>query len=184
MKKEIKNDLLLYPCPILLVTSKYENVENVFTVSWAGIACSHPEFITISVKKDRFSYNLIKSSGFFTANIINSDLLAAADYCGTVSGREKDKFSECGFTKIDGINIDVPMIKECPINIECKVHSIIPLGSHDLIISKVVSKMIDNSIDENSPHQQLKPLSYFRPYYYSIEKQPCGIFGETYKKDY
>lgn len=178
MKKEFKDELLLYPCPVILVTSKHDSIENVFTVSWTGIACSHPEYITISVKKNRFSYDLIKSSGVFTANIIDSDILKAADYCGTVSGRDRDKFSDCSLTKMDGIKINVPMIIECPISIECKVENIIPLGSHDLFISKVISKFINDSIDEKNLHQQLKPVSYFRPDYYTLEKQPLGIFGK------
>ena len=100
MKKELHNDLLLYPCPVLLVTSKYNNVENVFTVSWTGIACSHPEYIIISVKPTRFSYNLIRASKVFAVNIINENLLRIADYCGTYSGVDHDKFKECNLTKL------------------------------------------------------------------------------------
>ncbi len=112
MKKKLQGELLLYPCPVLLVTSKCDNQENIFTVSWSGIASSHPEYITISVKPTRFSYNLICNSGFFAANIINENLLRIADYCGRFSGRNHDKFKECNLTKIQGKKIDVPLILE------------------------------------------------------------------------
>lgn len=112
LKKKLQDELLLYPCSILLVTSKYSNEENVFTVSWSGIACSHPEYITISINPTRFSYNLICKSGYFTANIINENLLEVADYCGTFSGKNHDKFKECNLTKIQGKTIDVPLILE------------------------------------------------------------------------
>lgn len=181
MKRELENDLLLYPCPVLLVTSKYKNIENVFTVSWAGIACSHPEYITISIKPSRFSYSIIEKSGFFTANIINEKLLSAADYCGTFSGEAHDKFAECKFTKIPGHKIDVPLIEECPINIECQVEQIIKLGSHDLFIGKVLCKLVDNNINIQNMHNILKPISYFRPNYYALDNNCLGTYGKSFK---
>lgn len=180
MKKKLQGELLLYPCPILLVSSKYGNEENVFTVSWSGIACSHPEYITISIKPTRFSYNIICNSGYFTANIINENLLEIADYCGTFSGKNHDKFKACNLTKIQGKTIDVPLILECPINIECKVEKVLKLGSHHLIVSRVIEKFIDEDISETSLHEQLNPVSYFRPNYYSLNKKILGVYGKTH----
>lgn len=177
MKKILKSDLLLYPCPVLLVTSKYNDIENVFTVSWAGIACSHPEYIMISVKPTRFSYDLIRKSGYFAVNIINEDLLGVADYCGKFSGKEHDKFKECNLTKINGKKIDVPLVSECPINIECEVENVLELGSHHLIVGRVVEKLIDASISETDINRYLKPVSYIRPNYYSIDEKSLGTFG-------
>lgn len=180
MKKQLKSELLLYPCPVLLVTSKFGNEENVFTVSWSGIACSHPEYITISVKPTRYSYNLIYNSGYFTANIINENLLEIADYCGTFSGKNHDKFRECALTKVPGKDIDVPLILECPINIECKVENVLALGSHHLIVGKVVGKLVDEYISETGLNEQLNPVSYFRPNYYSLNKKVLGVYGKTH----
>lgn len=180
MKKKLQSELLLYPCPVLLITSKFGNEENVFTVSWSGIACSHPEYITISVKPTRFSYNLIYNSGYFTANIINENLLKIADYCGTFSGKNHDKFRECNLTKIPGKMIDVSSILECPINIECKVVKVLELGSHNLIVARVVEKLIDENISETNLHEYLNPVSYFRPNYYSLNKKILGVYGKTH----
>lgn len=180
MKKELKNDLLLYPCPVLLVTAKYKNTENVFTVSWAGIACSHPEYITISIKPSRFSYSIIQQSGCFTVNIVNEKLLPIADYCGTFSGKNHDKFTECKLTKVPGHTIDVPLIEECPINIECQVEQIIKLGSHDLFIGKVLCKLIDSNIDIRNMHTMLTPLTYFRPNYYALNDNCLGTYGKSF----
>lgn len=182
MKKKLENELLLYPCPVLLITSKLGNKENVFTVSWSGIACSHPEYITISVKPTRFSYNLICNSGCFTANIINENLLEIADYCRTFSGKNHNKFVECNLTKIPGKMIDVPLILECPIDIECKVEKVLKLGSHHLIVAKVVEKLVDAHISEKSLHEYLNPISYFRPNYYSLNKKILGVSGKVYDK--
>lgn len=180
MKKILQSELLLYPCPVLLITSKYGNQENVFTVSWSGIACSHPEYITISVKPTRFSYNLIYNSGAFTANIINENLLEIADYCGTFSGKHYDKFKECNLTKIQGKSIDVPLIQDCPINIECKVEKILNLGSHHLIVGRVIEKLVDECISNTNLHEYLNPVSYFRPNYYSLNKKILGVYGKTH----
>lgn len=177
MKVNLKSELLLYPCPVLLVTSKYKDIENVFTVSWSGIASSHPEYITISIKPSRFSHSIIKQSSLFTANIIDRNLLFAADYCGKYSGKNKNKFKECNLTRVSGEKIDVPYIVECPINIECKVEDIICLGSHDLFIGKVMNKLISEELNNANIHKKLDPVSYFRPFYYSLNKEPLGYYG-------
>lgn len=176
-KKALTNDLLLYPCPVLLITSKLNSIENVFTVSWAGIACSHPEYITIAINPKRYSYLLIKESSCFTANIVDKKMLNIVDYCGTHSGRECDKFSECQLTRVHGISIDVPLIKECPINIECSVEKTIELGSHTLFIAKVLKKVINDDITNQHFIERLNPLAYLRPHYYSINEFPLGRYG-------
>lgn len=178
MKKDLTSNLLLYPCPVVLVTSKCGDIENVLAVSWAGIASSHPEYVTISIKPTRFSHELILSSNVFTVNIPNSDLLKFTDYCGTYSGRNTNKFADCGFTRIRGKRIDVPMIYECPVNIECIVHQTLDLGSHTLIVGKVVGKYIDKNVDIQELHKALHPVVYIRPNYYGIGEDILGVYGE------
>lgn len=178
IKKDLINDLLLYPCPVVLVTSKNNDIENVLTVSWAGIASSHPEYIAISIKTNRLSHGLILCSRAFTVNIPNDSLLKKVDYCGTFSGRDTNKFDDCGFTRLSGKQICVSMIEECPVNIECMVYQTIELGSHTLIIGKVVGKYIDENIYINELHKALNPVVYFRPHYYNINKVSLGLYGQ------
>ena len=139
MINEYTGDLLLYPCPVVLVTSKDNTVENVFTVSWAGIASSHPEYITIAINPKRSSHSIIQKSEKFCVNIPNSNLISEADYCGSISGREIDKFQICKFTKTY-YNSDYVLIDQCPMHLTCEVVSIVKLGSHDLFIAKVTHK--------------------------------------------
>ena len=182
MKKVIKSDILLYPCPVLLVTSRYKNQDNVLAVSWSGIVCSHPEYVSISIKPSRFSHDIIKKSRCFTINIINEDILPAADFCGSFSGKNIDKFAECNFTKINGETINVPMIKECPINIECQVEQIINLGSHTMFIGKVLKKLIDSDIELEHLHSSINPVTYVRPNYYRVDSRMLGSYGETWQQ--
>ncbi len=183
MKKKLTNDLLLYPCPVTLVTSRYDDIDDILTISWAGIASSHPEYITISIKPERFSYSLIKKSKVFGMNIPNVDLIKVIDICGNNSGKDIDKFAVCNLTKINASTINVPLIKECPINIECQIEHEISLGSHELFIAKVTNKLIDDylSIDLKILSEQLKPINYIRPQYFENLPDALGYYGYTNK---
>lgn len=181
MKKKLTNDLLLYSCPVTLVTTRFNGMDNIITVSWTGIASSHPEYITISIKPERFSHSLIKNSKVFGLNIPNINLLEAVDICGNTSGRDIDKFSLCNFTKVDAQTIDVPLIKECPINIECQIEQEISLGSHELFIAKVTNKLIDKMLPSNLKDlsNTLSPINYVRPYYFENNPNSLGYYGYT-----
>lgn len=176
-KRILEKELLLYPCPVLLVTSKFRGIRNVLTVSWSGIASSHPEYITISINKKRYSHSLITGSGNFAVNIINENLLDAADYCGSNSGKSIDKFDHCSFATSSGTFVDAPLIDDCPVNIECKVESIMDLGSHDLIVGRVLVKWINSDIADSELHKKLRPIAYFRPNYYSLNSAILGKYG-------
>jgi flavin reductase (DIM6/NTAB) family NADH-FMN oxidoreductase RutF len=102
--------------------------------------------MVVGIRPERYSYNLVKSAGEFVLNIPSTNLIEGTVFVGTKSGRDYDKFSECGFTPEPASKINAPMIKECPISIECKIRNIIPLGAHDLFIVEVVSIHIDESV--------------------------------------
>lgn len=176
MKSEYTGNLLLYPCPVVLVTSKDNTAENVFTVSWTGIASSHPEYITIAINLKRFSHSIIQKSKKFCVNIPNSNLINEVDYCGSISGRDADKFQLCKFTKTY-YNSDYILINQCPVHLICDVTSIVKLGSHDLFIAKVSHKLIDSHL--SNIYEDVDPIVYFRPNYYQICKEKLGYYGYT-----
>ena len=171
MKTRFSAELMLYPCPVVLVTTKYGEIENVFTVAWTGIASSHPEMVTIAVNTTRYSHFIIKKSKRFCINIPNADLIKSVDYCGSFSGRNIDKFKECGFTK--QYIYDYILIDECPFSIVCDVQAEYNLGSHTLFLGEVRGKFFDETC------ANLDPLSYIRPYYYRLGKDPLGEYGYT-----
>ncbi|MBY8999937.1 MAG: flavin reductase family protein [Candidatus Heimdallarchaeota archaeon] len=146
MKKLLDNvSAGLYPNPVLLVSSQYENEESIIAISWGGNSCSKPPVISIGVRKERYSYNIIKKSMQFVINIPTVDMLVSVEICGTKSGKTIDKWKECNFTKGDSKEIDTPHIKECPVSLECKVIKIVELGSHDLFLGEVVAVHIDET---------------------------------------
>ena len=175
VKVDYKGDLLLYPCPTVLITSK-DKIDNVFTVSWTGIASSHPEYVTIAINKKRLSYSIILESMKFCINIPDASLINEVDYCGSFSGRDVDKFTACKLDKIY-YDTDYILVGQCKMHLLCSVERIIKLGSHDLFIAQVVNKLIDSSI--SNIHENADPIVYFRPYYYQVSKKTIGHYGFT-----
>lgn len=150
VKRQLKPAVGLRPVPVVLVTSIGDDGRaNVVTLAWAGVVCSTPPMLSIAVRPERFSHDLIKSTGQFVVNVPSADQLWAVDYCGTRSGRHEDKFAAAGLTTIPASEVKPPLIAECPINIECVVRHELSLGSHDLFIGEVVALHADESaLDE------------------------------------
>ena len=131
---------MLYPLPVVLVTvSDGAGIDNVFTVAWTGTVCTNPAMVSVSVRPERYSYELLKKTGEFVINLTTEKLALATDFCGVRSGRDMDKFQKMKLTKTPASVVNVPMIQESPVNIECRVTQVLPLGSHDLFLARVVA---------------------------------------------
>jgi len=128
----------LYPVPPVLVSCQSMGPPNIITLAWAGVACSDPVIISLGIRPERHSYGIIKESDGFVVNMPMASQMEQVDICGTVSGRDHDKFEKCGFTALPGNLIRAPLIAECPVNLECRVTQVIPLGSHELFLGEVV----------------------------------------------
>ncbi|SFB05177.1 flavin reductase family protein [Clostridium frigidicarnis] len=185
-KRNFKGSVVLNPVPVVLITSKNKDEKvNVFTVAWAGTICTKPPMLSISVRPERLSYEYIKESGEFVVNLPTASMTKAVDYCGVRSGRTVDKISEMNFNLEYNDIIGVPSIKECPVNIQCKVRDIIPLGTHDLILADVVGSTIDEAIiDEKGKihFEKGNLISYSHGEYYPLVKKAIGSFGYSVRK--
>lgn len=184
-KRIIKPSVFLNPVPVVLVTSGDETIKNVFTVAWAGTICSDPPMTYISVRKERYSYDIIKKTREFCINLTTEDLAYATDYCGVKSGKNEDKFKSMNLTCEKASKIKAPIIKESPVNIECEVKEIKELGSHDMFIAKVVAVNIDEKyIDENGKFdlEKCNLISYSHGEYYKLGEK-IGKFGFSVKKN-
>ncbi|MBC2855088.1 flavin reductase family protein [Cetobacterium sp. 2A] len=186
-KQEFKGSVVLNPVPVVLITSKNkEGKENVFTVAWTGTICTKPPMLSISIRPERLSYEYIKETLEFTVNLPSSHQVRETDFCGVRSGKDTDKIKEMGFTMKKGTHIDVPYIKECPINIECKVKSIIPLGTHDLFLAEVVGSHINSDLldEKGKIHFEWANLvNYCHGEYFPMSKKPIGQFGFSVAKN-
>lgn len=176
---------MLYPLPAVLVTCRdKQGNDNVLTIAWTGTICSDPAMLYISVRPERYSYPMIRETGEFVVNLTTEELLKATDYCGVRSGRDEDKFRAAGLTKGEAQQVNAPIIMESPVNIECKVKEIVPLGSHDMFIAEVVNVQVsDEYMNEKGTFDlsAAKPLTYSHGRYYEMGAE-LGSFGYSVRK--
>ena len=119
-----KPGTFIYPIPAVMVSCGDMEKSNIITVAWTGILNTNPAMCYISVRPERYSYNIIKKTGEFVINLTSKDLTYATDWCGVKSGRDFDKFKEMKLTKEKCNFVNCPAIKESPVSIECKVKEI------------------------------------------------------------
>ena len=176
---------MLYPVPAVMVSCARKGEKpNIITVAWAGTVCSDPAMVSISVRKERYSHDIIKETGEFVINLTTRKLARATDYCGVKSGRDVDKFADMHLTAVPSVKIEAPAIAESPVNIECKVKEIIPLGTHDMFLAEVVSVQVsDEYLDETGKFHfdRAKPICYSHGAYYGLGRK-IGTFGYSVRK--
>lgn len=184
-KQNWKPGNMLYPLPVVMVSvADKEGKQNIITIAWAGTICSNPPMVSISVRPERYSYDVIKETGEFVINLTTKELVYATDYCGVKSGRDVDKFKEMGLTALPGKEVNAPLIAESPVNIECKVTQVIPLGSHDMFLAEVVAVHVDEKyIDEKGKFHldKAEPVAYSHGDYLATGEL-LGTFGYSVKK--
>lgn len=179
MKVSRKPHTTFFPVPPVLVSCSHQGRDNLITIAWAGIVNSDPPMVSISVRPERYSYNLIKESGEFVVNLASIRNAKEVDFCGVTSGRDIDKFEQTGFTKEAGKIVQTPLVAECPVNLECKLRNIIPLGSHDMFIGEIVNINVDEEvIDKHNlvDIDLMSPLAYATPHYWTLGKK-LGLYG-------
>ncbi len=181
MGKQVwKPSTMLNPVPVVMVSCSDNNGKsNIITLAWVGTINSDPPMVSISVRKQRYSYELIKQKGEFVVNLPSKNLTYAADFCGVKSGKDIDKFEEMKLTPERASKIDVPLIKECPVNLECVVRQVMELGSHDLFLAEVVATNVDEKLlDENGKLNLHKAelICYSHGEYYPLGDS-LGYFG-------
>jgi len=176
---------MLYPVPAVLISCGTRLEEyNILTVSWAGTVCTNPPMLSISLRPERYSYDIIKKNMEFVVNLPSRKIVKAVDYCGVRSGRKENKWEACNFKPIESKVIKTPQIESCPVSIECKVKQILPLGSHDCFISEVVGVSVFSELINKKGRLQLEKaelVSYVHGAYFAPGKI-LGTFGYSVKK--
>ena len=183
-KKTLPPYEALYPVPLVLVTCIGKDTKpNIITIAWAGVVCSLPPSISISIRPSRYSFSLISQTKEFALNIPDEKHLIETDYCGVVSGKKVDKFKKTGLTPIPAGQIKAPLIEECPVNIECKVKNISELGAHHIFIAEVLAVNADENILNTFgeiDYSKTRPIVYNQGQYWSLNKR-IGGFGISKK---
>ncbi|MFH0999839.1 MAG: flavin reductase family protein [Bacteroidota bacterium] len=181
-----KPGTMVYPLPAALVScgnspEKY----NIITIAWTGTTNTEPPMAYVSIRKSRYSHQLISESGEFVINLTTKDLVFATDWCGVKSGRDFDKFKEMKLTPIKGEKVSAPIIAESPINIECKVKQVISQGSHDMFLAEVVhvqaTEALLNEETNKFDFNKSTPIVYSHGAYHELGKF-IGKFGYSVMK--
>lgn len=184
-KQQWKPSTILNPVPAVMVTcADKDGKPNIITLAWAGTVNSEPPMLSISVRKERYSYGLIKEKGQFVVNLVTENLVRKADFCGVKSGRDLDKFEAVGLTPEKATMVDVPLISESPVNIECVVKKRLELGSHDLFIAQIAAVNVDESLMDEKGKLRLEDaglICYSHGEYWSLKKS-LGYFGFSVTK--
>lgn len=169
-----KSGNFIYPIPAVMVSCGTMEKSNIITVAWTGTINTNPAMAYISVRKERYSYDIIKKQKEFVINLTNEDLAFATDYCGVKSGKNVDKFNDMKLTKQKATCVSCPMIEESPVSIECKVVEERDLGSHTMFVAEVLAINVDeNYIDKTGAFDisKCKLIAYSNGGYYALRKE-------------
>lgn len=176
---------MLYPVPAVMVSCQRQGEKpNIITVAWAGTVNTNPPMVSISIRPSRYSYEIIKETGEFVINLTTEKLAGAADYCGVKSGRDIDKFEVLKLTPCKSQEVNAPGIAQSPVNIECRVREIRPLGSHDLFLAEVVNVGVDDQYLDASGKFCLNSAGltvYSHGEYFALGKS-LGTFGYSVRR--
>lgn len=183
-KQTWKGSALLAPVPPVLVSCGDCDKPNVLTIGWTGIINSHPPKTYISVRPERYSYEIIKNSGEFVINLPTKPLVRTVDFCGVRSGKDIDKFEVCKLTCEKASEVSTPLIAESPVSLECKVFDIVPLGTHDMFLADIVAVDIDERLldKEGKLHlERCELVAYSHGEYFALGEK-LGKFGYSVRK--
>ena len=186
MAKQVwKPGTMVYPAPAAMISvADAEGNTNIITAAWTGNICSDPPMAYVSIRPERFSYHMVEDTGCFVINLTTKKLARATDYCGVRSGRNEDKWESAGLTPEPADFVKAPLIKECPVNIECQVAGQIELGSHTMFIGKVLAVHVDEAYMDKNGRFDLAAsglMAYAHGEYLELGKR-IGTFGFSVKK--
>ena len=177
---------MLYPVPAVMIScADEEGRSNIMTAAWAGTICSDPVMVSVSIRPERYSHDVIARTGEFVINFTTEDLTFAADFCGVRSGRDVDKFEYLHLTKVPSRKVSAPSIGESPVCLECLVTGIEKLGTHDLFLAKVVQVSVDEQYLDEKGRFALEDaglVAYVHGSYLSLGRK-LGTFGFSVRKN-
>jgi len=178
-KKVIGPQPMLWPHPSVLVGANTNNKPNFAAIAWTGITGSSPPTISVALQHHRYTLKGVRQNMTFSVNIPSSDLVKETDYCGIVSGSKSDKVQDCRFKVFYGNLDSAPLIEQCPINLECEVLHILNLGSHSLVIGKIMETYVsEDCLTNGQPDiRKVKPFAFIPGKYHVIGEVLADAFS-------
>ena len=174
---------MLNPAPAVLVSCAekgHPEHRNMVTVAWAGTVNSEPPMVSVSLRKERYSHDLILASGEFVVNLADEAMCRAVDFCGVRSGRNVDKAAETGLRYMPAAQMQTaPAVEGAPVCLSCRVRQVIELGSHDLFLGEVAAVQVrEDLMDEKGGiHLEKAHLIAYSHGLYQQLGSVMGFFG-------
>ncbi len=157
---------------------------NLITVAWCGTVASDPPQLSISIRRERYSYAPIAESGEFTVNLPDAAMVAALDNCGVVSGRDTDKFALHQLTAVRGSRVAAPIVGEAPLSLECRVVKTLDLGSHTMFVGEILAVQVSADLIDAAGKfdvERANLVAFAHGHYFDLGK--ClGGFGFSVRK--
>jgi flavin reductase (DIM6/NTAB) family NADH-FMN oxidoreductase RutF len=189
MKKSLGPHTIVHPTPVFVIGTYDANGRpNVMTAAWAGICCSAPPCVAVSLRKATYTYGCLLNRKAFTVSIPSENYVKEADYIGLVSGKSVDKFVETGLTPEKSALVDAPYVAEFPMVLECKLVNHWELGLHTLFVGEILDVKAEDSVlspKGTTDVEKIKPI-IFAPdsqTYYRIGQQIGQAFAIGLSKD-
>jgi len=180
MKKSLGAKTLAYPTPVFVIgTYDKDNRPNVMTASWAGICCSKPPCMAVSLRKATYTYGLLMEREAFTISIPSESHVVQADYFGMASGRKVDKFEKTGLTPVKSDLVDAPYVKEFPLAMECQLLHTLEIGLHTLFVGEILDVKVD---DDVIALKGLPDIEKIRPIVFAPETRSYHGIGSYLRK--
>lgn len=174
----------LLPVPVVLVSAAAAGHRpNLITVAWTGIVNSEPPMVYAGIRPSRHSHAIIEKSGEYVINIPSAEQAGVVDYCGTVSGRDVDKFRETGLTAAKGTLEYAPLVREFPVNLECRVVRRVALPSHDVFIGEITAVHVNADVLDAKGRpdiDRMGPYAFCLQQYRAVRER-IGGYGYTKK---
>lgn len=186
MKQRLGGVNLLYPTPTVLVGALVNGKANFTTVAHVGILNkATPNIISVALAKGRHTSLGIREHNCYSVNIPSEDLVVETDYCGIVSGAHTDKSGV--FELFTGELEGAPMIRQCPLAMECRLRDVYELPTHEVFIGEIVgsyaeeSAMTDGKVDITKVKPILFDMASLKYWSVGREVAPCYNIGKKLK---
>lgn len=179
----INPSAMLNPTPVVLVScgeKDHPEKQDMVTVAWAGTVNSDPPMVSISLRKERFSYGMISRSGEFVVNLVDEKLARATDFCGVRSGRDLDKAKELGLALLPAEGMETACrVDGAPVSLSCRVKQVLPLGSHDMFLAEVAAVAVRKDLldEKGALHLEKAGLVAYSHGLYHRLGEVLGFFG-------
>ncbi len=164
--------------PVVLVTAKYKDKVNVMAAAWTTPISHEPPLVGVSIAPQRFTHDLVRRSGEFVLNVPGRNLLEQVELCGSVSGRDVDKFKEAHLTPMEAKEVSAPLIEECLGHLECAVVEAFELGDHTLFVGQVVAAWAEEGTFDEVwllEDEEAKPLHHLGGDYFGVLEERLEV---------